>query len=523
MNQEEFSIVASSPSKPALNTSKPTSPTSNNLDAITITLVSSTVGIVSIFMPKLLLTTGLLLGSCLLAMSGIFSYLTCHMLCSSARVRQVNSFPALCHSVLGKHASFVEILYALFLLGNIISNHVFVCKSYAGVLAHSIFPSIREGSEIYVDFTLLLLILINIAIVPFITSEDLTALKKISKLSGLFLLTAFIIVVATFMFPSSLGITVPEFNFANMPLVDWAGLKNTCGMLFLSMSIHPVVIDIHSELTPQSAKQTFLLIKRNSIFSFCLFLGFGLFGFLAVYQDELVGQVNNYFLFFLAHKKIHSVVLRIAQSMITFAFLVGNIFAYIPLIKIFDKIFSKSTKGKDNSNRSEALKENAPDKYIPQIKPTPLDAHNLSTDQNTSMSTNTSQDDSQIQIKDFENAPKIKQSNLKVISAGKLDKIYQDVTINEVASNYKKIAITLEAGIVILLFIIIKNRVPLYVVYNIVSAVCYPTMCLMIPGIIYLKVFSDQRKLTDVEKFTCYGVIGFGCFIFIFMINNLFA
>lgn len=527
MNQEEFSIITSSPSK-----SKPTQTlkdieTGNNRNAITFTLVSSTVGIVSIFMPKLFLTTGLFLGSFLLVLSGICAFLTCYMLCAAARVMGVNSFPDLCFKVLGKYARYVEILYAMFLLGNIISNHVFVAKSYTGVLAHSIFPSIIEGSEIYVDFTLFLLICINIAIVPFIVSEDLTALKKISKLSGAFLLTAFFVVFCTWAFPGLFGITIPEFNASKMNLVDWQGLKNTCGMLFLSMSVHPVVLDIHGEMKPQSASQTFKLIRNNAIFSFLLFFGFGVFGYLAVFQDDLVEQVNNYFLFFLAHKKIHSSILRIAQSMITFSFLVGTIFGYIPLIKIFLKIFEnqKKVSGGKNSkigNDSDLAKNEASESKL-EIKPTPLDAgpENLETSENSFQEEPI--DNQKIKIKDFEAPKKIKKSKTKKINENKLEEIFKDVALNEEANNYKKIALGLEGSIVFVLFLIIKNRVPLYVLYNIVSAVCYPTMCLMIPGIIYLQVFSTQRELKNWEKYSCYGVIGFGSFMLLFMVNNLFG
>lgn len=87
---------------------------------------------------------------------------------------------------------------------------------------------------------------------------------------------------------------------------------------------------------------------------------------------------------------------------------------------------------------------------------------------------------------------------------------------------YKKVAIVLESMILVVVLIIILKKVSLYQVFNVVTAVCYPTICLIIPSYFYTRAIKQDRQLTMSEHASAVGISIVGVCILVLSIYNLF-
>lgn len=504
-----------------------------NVKPVSINLTCATVGLVIIFTPKLFLETGVILGTLMLVISGILSFITCLMLSQAAMTFQVKSFPALCRKIMGKYSFLVEFFYSLNLLGNIIGNHTFVSKSVSGFLSHLLFPSVSIDSRQGVYLNLLLMFATTLLIVPFIVSKDMSSLKTISTYSALGYVVAMFAVITVFLFPWTYGIEQPAFDFEKLQLLNWEGLTQATGMFFLAMACHVVIIDIHSQLQPLDEVHTFKMISRSHVQSFLIFYTIGLLGYLSVFQDPQNSALNNYFLFFLAHKKISSSVLRLAQVGLTLCIAVGNIFGYLPLIKIIEHVvvnFKRETpEGKGKS--------------LPNVELSNIEAKSINQSNSGMVSTNSvivadfEANDERKKIQSKEEMMVIEEpggyqtrttmqvhedKERKTVSSEKIAHIMDGIKINQGDSLYKKIALYLQCTIITMLFFIIKNKISLYVVFNIVSALCYPTICLIFPSLFYMTSIKIKRELTTEEKGLGIGIVLIGIGVLFFMVINLF-
>ena len=506
----------------------------NNITTISLNLTCATVGLVLIFIPKLFFETGVILGTLMLIISGILSFITCLMLTQSSIICGASSFPELCQKIMGKYSSIVEFFFALNLLGMIIGNPTFVSDSISGIFIHLFFPSISVGSKQENYMNLLVMFATTLLIVPFIISKDISSLKKISTYSAIGYLIALYAVITVFFFPKSYEIDRPSLSLEKMEYLNWEGLTTATGMFFLAMAVHVVVIDIHSQLRPRNEVNTFKLISRSHTIAFVIFYTIGLLGYLCVYQDPQASSLNNFFLFFLVHKKINSIVLRMAQLGLTFCFAIGNIFAYLPLIKIVENFIILIKK--------ETLTEKK--KHLKSIELADNEQQSI-TNGNSGMITK-----NEISISDFEssNQRSKMESNEEImivnesdgyksrtqnklsgnstindpVSKDKLDDIIVSIKVTQGETLYKKIALFLQGFIMTLLFIIIKNKISLYVVFNIVSAICYPTICMIFPSLFFMATIKKKRDLTTEEKGIGLGVILIGIGVLFFMVINLF-
>jgi amino acid permease len=504
----------------------------NNITPISLNMTCATVGLVIIFIPKLFLETGFILGTLMLVISGILSFITCLMLCQASMTFGAKSFPELCRKIMGKYSLIVEFFFALNLLGNIIGNHTFISKSVSGMLSHLFFPSISVGSQQETYFTILTMFVMTLAIVPYIISKDISSLKKISTYSALGYVIAMFAVITLFLFPSLYGVERPPLSFEKMELLNWEGLTTATGMFFLAMAVHVVVIDIHSQLKPLNEVNTFKLFTVAHRNSFLIFYTIGLLGFLCVYQDPQASSLNIFYLFFLVHKKIHSSVLRLTQIGLTFCIGIGNIFAYLPLIKIIENIIKMIYKEELEKNR-----ENEKQMELPDVEKSSMAGNNTMISQHsTDISAFESKDEidktpSNEKIMVFEDEgynsriqKKLSKNSLEEanVSNVPIQEILTTMKITQGETLYKKIALYLQGTIILMLFFIIKNKISLYVVFNIVSAICYPTICLIFPSLFFMVSIKKKRELTTEEKGICYGIVLIGIGVLFFMVINLF-
>ena len=95
-------------------------------------------------------------------------------------------------------------------------------------------------------------------------------------------------------------------------------------------------------------------------------------------------------------------------------------------------------------------------------------------------------------------------------------------TNNKFNSIYKKVAIVIEIIVLVALLIIILKKCSLFTVFNVVSSICFPTVCVIVPTYFYICSIKLQRRLTFVEKSITYPVIVIGFIILILSVYNLF-
>jgi amino acid permease len=320
--------------KPQIKTGKQVS----NFKSIYFTLVTTTLGLSALYMPKLLLETGVVLGLFVLGFSGLLSYITCSFLCQAARKMGATSYPMLTKLLLGKYSFMVDIFYILNLFGIIISNQTFVSKTLSGCVARIFFGPISHDSITFTYISVATIFLSNLAILPYITSRNLTKLKKLSQFTIVGFSFALATIMATYLVPDFFGFSIAPFDLSKLQWANFAGLKTTSGMYLLSMAVHLVIIDIDTELRPGSDQQSFLLVLFNKITCLIIYASISIYGFLAIYQAPKLDSLNNYFLFFLSHQNLNHYVLRTAHVMITLSIMFSSIFAYIPLIKFFNSL-----------------------------------------------------------------------------------------------------------------------------------------------------------------------------------------
>ena len=321
-----------------LSTISPRKSKKANFRSILVTLLTTTMGVTTLFMPKLLLETGVGLGMGVLLTSCFLSYFTCSFLCEAARRLKVNSYPLLTQKLLGKMAFIVDIFYVLYLFGIIVSNQTFVCKSMTGSLQKIFLPGVEKNSKTYLNLSVAVIFMTNLAILPFVVSRNLNNLKALSKFTIIGFTLALLTIIGTYMMPSFFGFSIDPLNIEKLSLARWNGLKTTYGMYLLSTANHLVIIDINAELRPKRRSLSKRLLFANNLFCFIIYGLISIYGFLALYQNPRLEKLNSYFLFFLEHKNLDQYFLRTAHFLLIVSIMFSNIFMYVPLIKYFNSM-----------------------------------------------------------------------------------------------------------------------------------------------------------------------------------------
>ena len=339
--------------KPSIIKSKTkTDKQTSNFKSIYFTLVTSTLGLSALYMPKLLLETGIILGLGMLAFSALLCYITSSFLTQAARRMGATSYSMLTKMILGRYSFTVDVFYILNLFGMILSNQTFVAKTLSGSVSRIFFGNVSHDSITFTYISVATIFFTNIAILPFVISRNLTNLKRLSKFTIIGFTFALATIMATYLVPDFFGFSIAPMNLAKLKWANFSGLKTTSGMYLLCMAIHLVIIDIDCELKPSTRRQSFMLVLMNKVTCFAIYACISVYGFLAIYQAPKIEKLNSYFLFFLIHQNLDHYILRTAYILITFSIMYSNIFLYIPLIKYFNAIVNDEAVGIFNNEGS---------------------------------------------------------------------------------------------------------------------------------------------------------------------------
>jgi hypothetical protein len=285
-----------------------------------------------------------------------------------------------------------------------------------------------------------------------------------------------------------------------MDLVKWEGLRTTSGMYLLSMAIHLVIIDIHSELRPKSTSPNLFLVMLNKITCFIIYACISIYGFLAIYQAPKIEKLHNYFLFFLVHQKLEHVILRVAHIVITLSIMYSNIFCYIPLIKYFNSLVNKDSKIVFEQEGS--LYQTSP------VKTNPKWTHH------NSIASPKEEDMTSLSKELSENVDNPEPDHFSIATS-------LQSTSEEFDLLYKKVAIFVEMIVLVCLMFLILRQISIFRVFNILSTVCFPIVSVIVPSVFYMYALKKNGSMNFIEYFFAGTFILIGATIFVLLWCNL--
>ena len=130
--------------------------------------------------------------------------------------------------------------------------------------------------------------------------------------------------------------------------------------------------------------------------------------------------------------------------------------------------------------------------------------------------------------KDTKLTPRIRKKSLR--SANQFEQmdhfsIYSEAEASSTPSFdslYKKIALIIEIVVLVSLLILILKKVSLFKVFNVVTAFCFPTICVITPTYYYIMSIKKFRALRFSEYVYTGKIIIIGIIIFIMSFINIF-
>lgn len=102
--------------------------------------------------------------------------------------------------------------------------------------------------------------------------------------------------------------------------------------------------------------------------------------------------------------------------------------------------------------------------------------------------------------------------------------IYSDKAMKtspEFDSLYKKIALIIESVVLVCLLILILKKVSLFKVFNVVTAICFPVICVITPSYFYIVSTKKFRRLKLGEYVLTGTMILVGIIIFVLSFINV--
>lgn len=449
-----------------LTSQEPPSPAKNYF-ASTMALTNSTIGITILIMPKLFHVSGIVFGTIQLLILAMLNFITSYMLCWAGNIFDLKSYFEIGERVFkGKQKYLMHFFYLAMLIGNILCYQTFVLQSLNELVGHLMFRGEDENSIKKIMMRIVICIVANMLILPYLFSRRLKKIKILSKICTMGVFFGIGLVCAIYIFPFVINHEIQPINYDHVSYFNFKGVYTSIGVYMLSYCFHLIVVDINHELNPKSNSATKLVIFSNCLIAFVVYFLVSLFGYLTVLEEtNNIDKLSNFFVFLIIHKGNNSYLLYIACFIIAFAVLIGNIMNYLPLIRFLN--------GKYNYKAP-----NLPSGIIEEL--------------NLESSTEDQELSEEIECK--------------------------------YSRTYKFIVfVTFLAILATMAFIVIFN-IQLEIVFNFVSAICAAPVCIIIPIIFYLYLLNhDYFKNTNPIDFTCsYTVLGFGILIWLFSIYSLF-
>lgn len=418
-------------------------------------LISNTVGVTVLQMPKLFYESGIIMGIAQIVGIGLLTYLSGSVLCSTAIHTKSRSYSELITRILGDRQSIPIFLFFLLLVGNIICYHTFVLKNIAHMLRYLFDLQLESGSLEFACFAIGLTVWEHLLILPFLFSRKLKIVRILTSASSAAILIGVITIIAIYIWPHFFELKISSIDWERVELYKLDGLSVSIGYYLLSFCFHLSVIDVAQELRPSSLTAADKIVFANYLIAVIVYIAVSCAGYFTVYLDGELGSMTNYLTYFVVEKQNKSSLLSIANFFVLLSITFANILNYVPLIKLFKSKFNKKQ-------------------------------------------VNTSQ--------------RTLESLGQLSSAIELD----STTLKKHEEYQKKNTriIWIIFGLILIIHVLLELfRVSLDIIFDFVGALCGPLVLLVLPGVIQIVFIQTKRSSTSKESLSSYSELALGYFL----------
>lgn len=340
MNRSDFQSGHSTTevNQSTVSTPSPEKP-SNYLSSLT-TLLTSTLGITILLMPKLFHQGGIVFCSIQILTMGLAIYLASSMLCSCAFATRSTSYYETIVKICGPYKWAPSVFYILLLCGNILVYHAFVLKNLIPMINTLFGFNYAENTSHYIGLGVVLTIASHLLILPFIFSRKLRIVKKISNFCSLAVILSIVIIILAFFQPDLFDLPNRPINWKFVDYYKFDGLYVCAGYYLLSFTFQQILIEVSHEINPRTPYSTDLILFSNCMISVFLYIVVSFAGYLAVYSEQNLDGMNNYITYLIVDLKNRNEWLYVTNFLVLLNVTFANILNYIPTIKFLNAVLN---------------------------------------------------------------------------------------------------------------------------------------------------------------------------------------
>lgn len=319
---------------------------SNYLSSLA-TLLTSTIGITILLMPKLFHQGGIIFCSLQILTMGLAIYLASSMLCTCAFATQSASYYDTISKICGRYRLIPCTFYILLLTGNILVYHAFVLKNLIPMINILFGFGYPEGSPQYTGLGVVLTVISHIAVLPFIFSRKLRIVKQISQFCSFAVILSVMIIMLAFFCPQLFDLPSKSVNWRFVDYYKFEGLYVCAGYYLLSFTFQQILIEVSQEINPRTSYSTDLIVFGNCMIAVVLYIVVSFAGYLAVYSEQNLDGMNNYITFLISDLNNRNEWLFISNFLVLLNVTFANILNYIPTIKFLNAVLNFNRKKTD--------------------------------------------------------------------------------------------------------------------------------------------------------------------------------
>lgn len=316
---------------------------SNYISSLT-TLLTSTIGITILLMPKLFHQGGIVFCSMQIITMGLAIYLASSMLCSCAFATKSTSYYETMVKICGSYKWIPSIFYVLLLCGNILVYHAFVLKNLipmVNVLLNLNYPS---NSPQYTGLGVVLTIASHVTILPFIFSRKLRIVKKLSNICSVAAFLGVFIIILAFFQPRLFDLPDRPINWKFVDYYKFEGLYVCAGYYLLSFTFQQILIEVSHEINPRTPYSSDLILFANCMIAVLLYIVVSFAGYLSVYSEQNLDGMNNYITYLIIELQNRNEWLFVTNFLVLMNVTFANILNYIPTIKFLNAVLQTKRK-----------------------------------------------------------------------------------------------------------------------------------------------------------------------------------
>lgn len=310
---------------------------SNYLSSLA-TLLTSTIGITILLMPKLFHQGGIIFCSLQILTMGLAIYLASSMLCTCAFATHSASYYDTIAKICGRYQLIPCMFYILLLTGNILVYHAFVLKNLIPMINILFGFGYTEGTAQYTGLGVVLTVVSHTVTLPFIFSRKLKIVKQISQFCAFSVILSVMIIMLAFFCPQLFDLPAKSVNWHFVDYYKFEGLYVCAGYYLLSFTFQQILIEVSQEINPRTTYSTDLIVFGNCMIAVVLYIVVSFAGYLAVYSEQNLDGMNNYITFLICDLNNRNEWLFLTNFLVLLNVTFANVLNYIPTIKFLNAV-----------------------------------------------------------------------------------------------------------------------------------------------------------------------------------------